>query len=204
MYDGFEDHNTLVRIRLEVLEEKEEEDLTYQAGLFFLDLLENREARLRADALHGFLGRFPTLRIRESETPQLGNKNLRDHQLCVIHAINHWCKDREGNDIAESVRMDIIADHDDLKLENQGNTIFRRLTDPNITVNQKVAAVTEKHRDFFGRKALDVQTKAPQADMLSATTSSFEGFFVQATGLNPGQHTDPERGRDPVSSHLQR
>lgn len=105
------------------------------------------------------LGRFPTLRIRESETPQLGNKNLRDHQLCVIHAINHWCKDREGNDIAESVRMDIIADHDDLKLENQGNTIFRRLTDPNITVNQKVAAVTEKHRDFFGRKALDVQTK---------------------------------------------
>lgn len=105
------------------------------------------------------LGRFPTLRIREPERPQLGNKNLRDHQLCLIHAINHWCKDREGNDIAESIRMDMIADHYDLKLGKQAKITFRRLTDPNIPVNEKVAAVTEKYRDFFGRKALDVQTK---------------------------------------------
>ncbi|CAD6585455.1 MAG: hypothetical protein ASARMPRED_002168, partial [Alectoria sarmentosa] len=148
--------NNLVQIRLEALGEKEKEDLTYQAGLFFLDLLKTEKTD---SELMLCPGEIPTLRIGEPERPQLGNKNLRDDQLCLIHAVDHWCKDRDGNDIAESIRMDMIADHYGLKVGKQANITFRRLTDPNIPVNEKVAAVAEKHSDFFRRKVLDVQTK---------------------------------------------
>lgn len=116
---------------------------------------------------------------------------LEDYQLCLIHAINHWCGDREGKVMAFGYRVAIIILHYDFEAEEQTSNILSRLATENSELNASVARLAESRRYFFGRQALELQTKFEKErldlpDRTATEMQDYENFL----GLRPQSVTD--------------
>ena len=76
-----------MRIRLETLGEKEKEDLTYQAGLFFLDLLKTEKPDSELMLFVGCKFKNDSANQNIADSSLLLPNSLRRSQLCVLESL---------------------------------------------------------------------------------------------------------------------
>ena len=127
------------------------------------------------------------MQLDVSSRPLFCGRRLNDDEVPVVYAIHNWCTDRQGDGLDRFFTGDLLAKWLKVKGDELATSskTMRAWANTTSKTSRLVAGLANPHREFFGRKAVELQIayEKDELKMPDRSEAELQEYVRRVSGL---------------------